>query len=414
MRRVLWTALALVVAISGSSLIATADGTGASKGACDASKAACGGQAACAAKSDCDPGSCAKAGDCCKDGKGCCGSCETPCPDCPLAAKTAKLTERWKTALAAVETGCPKSRERLAAKVAELRAACPTGTRMESTLVTAQSVLAALERSGKACPQAAAAPSTVDAGTAAAKTASSCCPAEAAAAGRAAVATKEPGSGTSYIAMVRELHELTDLTLRGARLYHSSKEPCGTAKSGACATAEATSCETKQGATSVALGGCAKSAGTTVAVGGPGSCDGVAPKGACGSSVATEPTAGHCPASLLASVQALRESWGKVPAEYQSMCPQKREELLQVGQALLRESPVFALMPQTVETLASGMEQLATLHGRVASAHGETLSTTFQAESRLLEESARLLAEVRTALKPAGEAPAPQVVLHER
>jgi hypothetical protein len=96
------------------------------------------------------------------------------------------------------------------------------------------------------------------------------------------------------------------------------------------------------------------------------------------------------------------------------MCPQKREELIQAGQALLRESPVFALMPQTVETLASGMQQLATLHGRVASAHGETLGTTFQAESRLLEESARLLAEVQTALKPAGEASAPQVVLHER
>jgi len=262
---------------------------------------------------------------------------------CPLEHKVTELLGQWKAATEESKALTDAQRQQIAAQVAALKAECPVGSRLGSTVEAVRDVLGA----AIACEEA-------NAGR---------CPVEVA-------IQSSKGQLSPALAEAKQLKEAHSKAIRG--LHELASYVAGVAAHEDCTRAQ----------------GKAASSATVAKTG-----------------AACSEAASACPVRLASRIGALKASWATAPAEVKALSESKRKALLTAGGNLAETCKAAALVPPSAMALAEGFDGLEKLHERIvawAKANPEIfgsapqdLHLSFALQAALFDETRELLSTVR-------------------
>jgi hypothetical protein len=351
--------------------------------------------------------------------------------------KVTKLLAAWKAATEESQKMCAEERTKIQTTLGSLVKECPIGSRMGGTLGYVNETLAGAVKASEAC--------------------SGKCPAskadakETAAAEPACEGAKLMATRTKLLTGLSELAGYAASATSGA----CAKETACAAKAGetTAASAKGSFCEKKaaeiiamvrkeecdKGAAAILMKEidglkCEVKAGEIIAAIRAEKCDDGAAKivvkaaneilasasglvaSATSPAAATTAKAACCADGSAACCKegaaratALKASWEKAPAEFAGMCPQKKKELMAAMAEVSGKSKILAIMPDTILTLADGLEALDGVNAKLvewAKANADALKDvpeeskkSLEAQNALLHDACDVLQRVRSVMK---------------
>ncbi len=356
--------------------------------------------------------------------------------------KVDTLISKWQAASKSLASLSPEEKAGLAQQLASAAQVCPIGSRMGETLGFVREALAASINADAECAAAikcenlaaafaargkllkalgeltayASAPTAGGASCEKAKTQVAATAATACAKSETQVAASQTGLCAESAEKLATAVRAESCPLNAAKLVTAAipSLKCEKTVASLVEQVKGAGCE-KSAATliSAAVASCAKSETNTTAASVKACGDNCAEKCCQETQVAAAAKTASCSSSLMATASLLSASWSKAPAEFAAFGDEARAELHSKFAGLMEKNAAVRLFPETVLTLADGLEVLVELEtyllktvkadGELSKALAGDAGKAVEERCALIREASRIMSQARAILKGAFE-----------